>query len=40
MKLLDEKSMKPDDVARLSEEDEKCVEVVKNKIRILLDLDK
>jgi uncharacterized metal-binding protein len=40
MKLLDEEGMIPSDAARLSEEDEKCVEVVKNKIRIILDLDK
>ncbi len=37
MKLLDEKDMTPSDAARLSEEDEKCVEIVKNKIRALLE---
>lgn len=36
MKLLNEKGLKPSDVARLSEEDEKSVEAVKKKIKELL----
>jgi uncharacterized metal-binding protein len=36
MELLNEADLKPSDVARLSEEDEKCVETVKNKIKELL----
>ena len=37
MELLNEEGLKPSDVARLSEEDEKCVEAVKKKIKELLD---
>lgn len=36
MKLLNEVDLKPSDVARLSEEDEKCVEAVKKKIEELM----
>ncbi len=36
MKLLNEEDLKPSDVARLSEEDEKCVVAVKKKIKELL----
>lgn len=36
MELLNEEGLKPSDVARLSVEDEKCVEVVKKKIKELL----
>jgi uncharacterized metal-binding protein len=36
MKLLNEEDLEPSDVARLSKEDEKCVEAVKNKIKELL----
>jgi len=36
MKLLNEKDLKPSDAARLSEDDEKCVEAVKSKIKELL----
>ncbi len=36
MKLLNEEGLEPTDVARLSEEDEKCVEAVKEKIKKLL----
>ncbi len=37
MELLNEEGLKPSDVARLSENDEKCVEAVKKKIKVLLD---
>lgn len=37
MKLLNEQDLKPSNVARLSEEDEKCVEAVKKKIKELLE---
>jgi uncharacterized metal-binding protein len=37
MELLNEEDLQPSDVARLSEEDEKCVEAVKKKIKELLD---
>ena len=37
MKLLNGECMIPSDAARLNDKDEKCVEVVKNKIRLLLD---
>lgn len=37
MKLLNEEDLKPSDVARLSKEDEKCVDAVKKKIKELLD---
>jgi len=37
MKLLDEEGLEPTDVSRLSEEDEKCVEAVKKKIKELLE---
>ena len=37
MKLLNEEDLKPSDAARLSEEDEKCVEAVKKKISELLE---
>lgn len=37
MEVLNEEGLKPSDVARLSEEDEKCVEVVKKKIKELLE---
>lgn len=37
MKLLNEQNLQPSDVARLSEEDEKCVEAVKKKIKELLE---
>ena len=35
--LLNEENLKPSDAARLNEEDEKCVEVVKNRIKELLE---
>jgi uncharacterized metal-binding protein len=37
MKLLNEEDLEPSDVVRLSEEDEKCVEAVKKKIKELLE---
>jgi uncharacterized metal-binding protein len=37
MKLLNQEDLTPSDVARLSEEDEKCVESVKKKINELLE---
>ncbi|MGF7117444.1 putative zinc-binding protein [Methanobacterium oryzae] len=37
MELLNEEGLQPSDVARLSEEDEKCVEAVKKKIKKLLE---
>lgn len=37
MKLLNEEGLQPSDVARLSKEDEKCVESVKKKIKELLE---
>lgn len=37
MKLLNEENLQPSDVARLSEEDEKCVEAVKKKINELME---
>ena len=37
LKLLNEKKMTPSDVSRLRNEDEECVEVVKNKIKDLID---
>jgi uncharacterized metal-binding protein len=36
MELLNAEDLQPSDVARLSEEDEKCVEAVKRKIKELL----
>ena len=36
MKLLNEEELKPSDVARLSKEDEKCVDIVKKKIKELM----
>jgi len=37
MKLLNEENLKPTDIARISAEDEKCVEIVKKKIKELLE---
>ncbi|MGZ7046698.1 MAG: putative zinc-binding protein [Methanobacterium sp.] len=37
LELLNEEGLTPSDVARLSEEDEECVRVVKKKIKELLD---
>jgi len=36
MELLNEEGLEPADVSRLSEEDEKCVEAVKNRIKELI----
>lgn len=36
MELLNEEGLQPSDVARLSEEDEKCVEAVKKKIKEIM----
>ena len=37
--LLDKESLKPSDVARLSKEDEKCVDIVKKRIKEILEDD-
>ncbi len=39
MKLLDENELNPSNVSRLSEEDEECVKVIKNKIKKILEAD-